>query len=177
MCGSNSCDLSGQLITSSEYVDYMHIYRCNIILKLKQIVMIFTLPALMTGGVHGHLHRIMELRLLVLWIKNSSGSGSIWWNCMGRLLSYHRRDSCLGAWLALISSPWSSPGYMYSQCWDRPRDSRRARYIDLIIVPGKPHTVRQQHGHLIRYVKLRVTHAPGMPGTFSPTLTSKQTAS
>ena len=23
------------------------------------------------------------------------------------------------------------------------------------------------HGHLVRYVKLRVTHAPGMPGTFS----------
>ena len=27
-----------------------------------------------------------------------------------------------------------------------------------------------------RYVKLRVAHAPGMPGTFSPPLTSKQTA-
>ena len=33
------------------------------------------------------------------------------------------------------------------------------------------------HGPLIRYVKLRVAHAPGMPGTFSPPLTSKETAS
>ena len=28
-----------------------------------------------------------------------------------------------------------------------------------------------------RYVKLRIVHAPGMPGTFSPPLTSKETAS
>ena len=32
------------------------------------------------------------------------------------------------------------------------------------------------HGPLARYVKLRVTHAPGMPGTFSPPPTSKETA-
>ena len=33
------------------------------------------------------------------------------------------------------------------------------------------------NGALTRYVKLRVAHAPGMPGTFSPPLTSKGTAS
>ena len=33
------------------------------------------------------------------------------------------------------------------------------------------------HGLLIRYVKLRVTHASGAPGTFSPLPTSKETAS
>ena len=33
------------------------------------------------------------------------------------------------------------------------------------------------HGSLARYVKLRVTYAPGMPGTFSQPLTSKDTAS
>ena len=33
------------------------------------------------------------------------------------------------------------------------------------------------HGPLIRYVKLLVAHAPGMPGTFSPPPTSKETAS
>ena len=27
---------------------------------------------------------------------------------------------------------------------------------------------RGHHGPLARYVKLRVAHAPGMPGTFSP---------
>ena len=33
------------------------------------------------------------------------------------------------------------------------------------------------NGLLTRYVKLRVVHAPGMPGTFSPPPTSKETAS
>ena len=33
------------------------------------------------------------------------------------------------------------------------------------------------YGPLARYVKLRVAHAPGMPGTFSQPLTSKKTAS
>ena len=31
------------------------------------------------------------------------------------------------------------------------------------------------HGPVTRYVKLRFAHAPGMPGTFSPPLTSKET--
>ena len=35
----------------------------------------------------------------------------------------------------------------------------------------------EAHGPLTRYVKLRVVHVPGMPGTFSPPLTSKETAS
>ena len=35
----------------------------------------------------------------------------------------------------------------------------------------------RQRGPLTRYVKLRVVHAPGMPGTFSPPPTSKETAS
>ena len=34
---------------------------------------------------------------------------------------------------------------------------------------------RQAHRPLARYVKLRVAHAPGMPGTFSLPLTSKVT--
>ena len=33
------------------------------------------------------------------------------------------------------------------------------------------------YGPLTRYVKLRVAHVPGMPGTFSPPSTSKETAS
>ena len=33
------------------------------------------------------------------------------------------------------------------------------------------------HGSLTRYAKLQVVHAPGMPGTFSPPPTSKETAS
>ena len=35
----------------------------------------------------------------------------------------------------------------------------------------------RQRGPLTRYVKLRVVHAPGMQGTFSPPPTSKETAS
>ena len=37
--------------------------------------------------------------------------------------------------------------------------------------------MRSLHGPLTRYVKLRVVHAPGMPGTFSPPTTSTETAS
>ena len=33
------------------------------------------------------------------------------------------------------------------------------------------------HGPLTRYVKLRIAHAPGMPATFSPPSTSKESAS
>ena len=36
---------------------------------------------------------------------------------------------------------------------------------------------RSRDGPFTRYVELRVAHAPGMPGTFSPPLTSKETAS
>ena len=32
------------------------------------------------------------------------------------------------------------------------------------------------HGPLTRYAKLRLAHAPRIPGTFSPSLTSKETA-
>ena len=35
-------------------------------------------------------------------------------------------------------------------------------------VPLKFHTKYLTHGPLARYVKVRVAHAPGMPGTFSP---------
>ena len=38
-------------------------------------------------------------------------------------------------------------------------------------------TVLLSNGRLTRYVKLLVAHAPGMPGTFSPPPTSKETAS
>ena len=37
--------------------------------------------------------------------------------------------------------------------------------------------VYEIHGPLSRYVKLRVVHAPGRPGKFSPPLTSKETPS
>ena len=39
-----------------------------------------------------------------------------------------------------------------------------------------PHR-RPSNGPLTRYVKLRVAHAPGIPRTFSPPLTSKESAS
>ena len=39
------------------------------------------------------------------------------------------------------------------------------------------HVFLPSNGPLARYVKLRVAHAPGMPGTFSPPPTSKETAS
>ena len=42
---------------------------------------------------------------------------------------------------------------------------------------NKRHSCSRIHGPLTRYVKLRVGHAPGMLGTFSPPPTSKKTAS
>ena len=51
---------------------------------------------------------------------------------------------------------------MYCGIWDR-RIADQTLYID--------------HGSLTRYVNLWVAHAPGMPGTFSPPPTSKDTAS
>ena len=39
--------------------------------------------------------------------------------------------------------------------------------FELKVDPPKP-TKLQTHGPLTRYVKLRVAHAPGMPGTFPP---------
>ena len=33
-----------------------------------------------------------------------------------------------------------------------------------------------EQGPFPRYVKVRVAHAPGMPGTFSPSPTSEETA-
>ena len=42
---------------------------------------------------------------------------------------------------------------------------------------GYFNTERHRHGPLTRYVKLRVVHAPGMPGMFSSPPTSKETAS
>ena len=38
----------------------------------------------------------------------------------------------------------------------------------LIFIDGKYHPNTHAHGPLARWVKLRVAHAPGMPGTFSP---------
>ena len=45
----------------------------------------------------------------------------------------------------------------------------------LWISPEQP--IELCHGPLTIYVKLRVAHAPGMPGTFSPPSTWKETAS
>ena len=40
-----------------------------------------------------------------------------------------------------------------------------------------PLLIPLQYGPLTKYVKLRVAHAPGRPGTFSPAPTSKETTS
>ena len=45
---------------------------------------------------------------------------------------------------------------------------------DVIMFRWRPDPVL--HGPLTRYVKLRVAHAPGMPGTFSSPPTSKETS-
>ena len=44
-------------------------------------------------------------------------------------------------------------------------------------MPQARSTVCNNHGPLTRFVKLRVARAPGIPGTFSPPPTSKETTS
>ena len=53
----------------------------------------------------------------------------------------------------------------------------RMIYPDWIGVPIAAWIVYAYNGPLTRYVKLRVVHAPGMPGMFSPPPTSKETSS
>ena len=48
----------------------------------------------------------------------------------------------------------------------------RGRMVRIVCYQNKIH-----NGPLTRYVKLGVAHAPGMTGTFSPPLTSKESAS
>ena len=48
---------------------------------------------------------------------------------------------------------------------------------DVVPAGHKTGWVVASHGPLTRYVKLRVTRAPGMPETFSKPRTSKETAS
>ena len=40
--------------------------------------------------------------------------------------------------------------------------------LEATVLASRKNQWRWQHGPLTRYVKLRVAHAPGMPGTFSP---------
>ena len=40
--------------------------------------------------------------------------------------------------------------------------------VRLLLLEGRNFSLQRLHGPLIRYIKLRVAHAPGMPGTFSP---------
>ena len=50
--------------------------------------------------------------------------------------------------------------------------------VPCYVVVSAPHLKIKHHGPLTRFMKLRVVHAPGMmPGTFSPPLTAKETAS
>ena len=52
--------------------------------------------------------------------------------------------------------------------------------ITLSIIIGKSccdGNLSRENGHLTRYAIFRVAHAPGLPRTFSPPLTSKETAS
>ena len=50
-------------------------------------------------------------------------------------------------------------------------------YLSLEPEGNLPHRVVEwwRHGPLTKYVKLRIAHVPGMPRTFSPPLTSKET--
>ena len=58
----------------------------------------------------------------------------------------------------------------YTGYGKRDRRSSKLHRIDRFYATESRHTwpTKPAHGPLARYVKLRVAHAPGMPGTFSP---------
>ena len=96
----------------------------------------------------------------------------VWWPNHKRSLMIHIADSMM----------------VTRQIFSLSSKSKWVSY-DIILITAiirKPSVCRFQlnryiigwcHGPLTRYVVLWVTHAPGMPGTFSPWPTSKETAS
>ena len=66
-----------------------------------------------------------------------------------------------------MSFPWNMQNFKFEKTYDRP-----VRHVQPIHTQwASIRTCRYvgYHGPLTRYVKLRVAHAPRMPGTFSPT--------
>ena len=51
------------------------------------------------------------------------------------------------------------------------QDEEGVIMLDVWDKHGSCFNINSYNGTLARYVKLRVAHAPGMPGTFSPPLT------
>ena len=72
----------------------------------------------------------------------------------------------------VINILWKHKTYVYfCHLWHSDGADSCMEDKNLFIVHG------QYNGPLTRYVKLRVAHAPGMPGTFSPPPNSKENAS
>ena len=72
----------------------------------------------------------------------------------------------------LISSVSLLPGNFWSQ-----KEQPVIWKLETMSPRGSSKRDLCKHGPLTRYIKLRVAHAPGMPETFSPPPTSKETAS
>ena len=64
-----------------------------------------------------------------------------------------------------------------SRWWDYKRARKTKNGVQCLLIGWQYQELGHPHGPLTRYVKFWVAHAPGMPGTFSPPLTWKDTAS
>ena len=103
---------------------------------------------------------------------------SSFWQTVNRLpewwipiLSHGTSDSTL--WRSHPSSRWVLATMWTSSCWRKflmrlEVGRRSSPQGGTLTARWKLSTNRWVHGPLARYVKLRVAHAPGMPGTFSP---------
>ena len=76
-----------------------------------------------------------------------------------QLMPICRYLPCAGTSMLLNPKRWTYAGFQWSN-WNK-----RGQFYEVV------------HGPLTRYIKLRVAHAPGMPGTFSPPSTSEEAAS
>ena len=118
---------------------------------------------------------------------------SLWgwasWSHMMHSPSNTSLDNCLYVLIRVVN--WCLGEYVFGifwnyqidlECWKivgRQHSTSLAGFHPLI--HPRSHTCpistpTPLHGPLTRYVKLRVAHAPGMPGTISPPPTSKETA-
>ena len=105
-------------------------------------------------------------------------------------LDHNRPAWCAGQWYLASFLPWKMSTYSnhrVARCFEiysKRHALLRLEYIETVWLVFEKEELRSDNrmktivnGPLTRYVKMRVAHASGMPGTFSPPPTSKETTS
>ena len=98
----------------------------------------------------------IETSLLEIWMKN-------------RKLSFEK--------IKFENAIWKISAFLFRHQFRNSYSNRVVKSRPKCLCCSTPQYITVVHGPLTRYVKLRVSHAPGMSGTFSPPPTSKETVS